>query len=185
MRYLKRAVFLDRDGVINRCVPGRGCPRPPASLAEVDILPGVADALLVLKAYGFLAPVVTNQPDVARGTTARHVVEEINAYLARRLALDHFFVCWHDDVDRCECRKPQPGLLIRAAQILHIDLARSYMVGDRWRDVEAGANAGCRTILITNGYAERAPAQPPDATAESLIEAVAWILYDQQRKEAA
>jgi D-glycero-D-manno-heptose 1,7-bisphosphate phosphatase len=185
MGSLRRAAFLDRDGVINRCVVRRGRPRPPASLAEVEILPGVGEALLALKAQGFLTLVVTNQPDVARGATPRQLVEQINAHLGRRLALDHFFVCYHDDADQCACRKPRPGLLLRAADGLEIDLAGSYMIGDRWRDVEAGANAGCRTILIDYGHAERSPAQPPDAAVGSLIEAVAWIFQDLARGAAA
>jgi D-glycero-D-manno-heptose 1,7-bisphosphate phosphatase len=183
------AVFLDRDGVLNRCVMRDERPHPPASLAELEILPGVREALRALKANRFLTLVATNQPDVARGTILQSQVEEINLHLGGRLALDHFFVCYHDDADGCDCRKPRPGLLLRAARLLEIDLAASYMVGDRWRDIEAGKSAGCRTILIDYGYSERPGtlwvAQPPDAIAGSLAAAVAWILQDQIRGVAA
>jgi D-glycero-D-manno-heptose 1,7-bisphosphate phosphatase len=90
-------------------------------------------------------------------------------------------VCSHADEDHCHCRKPKPGLLQDAAQRHNIDLATSFMVGDRWRDVEAGQNAGCRTILIDDGYEEREPARPPDARVQSLTEAADWILERGQR----
>lgn len=182
---LRRAAFLDRDGVITRCRIEAGRPYPPRSLAEVEILPGVAEALLALREAGLMTLVVTNQPDVARGTLRREVVDAIHVELASRLAIDGFFVCCHDDADACDCRKPRPGLLLRAARELAIDLSTSYMIGDRWRDVEAGVHAGCRTILIDYHYAERRSAREPIATVGSLAEAAAWILRDRFTGEAA
>ena len=185
---LRRAVFLDRDGVLNRCRIEAGCPRPPRTPAEVEILPGVAEAIDMLKAAGFLTLVVTNQPDVARAAQSRACVEQINARLSSRLAIDEFLVCYHDDRDDCTCRKPRPGLLMDAARRRGIDLAASFMVGDRWRDVEAGRRAGCRTLFIDYGYAERRPDPAPHAVVGSLLEAAAWILEtlrQQQGKEAA
>ncbi len=176
-----RAVFLDRDGVINAAVVRDGLPYPPAGLAELHILPGVELALLRLKAAGFTTIVVTNQPDVARGTRTRAAVEEINRWLAGRLALDDFRVCYHDNSDHCNCRKPAPGLLQAAAQDFGLDLAASYMVGDRWRDIEAGQRAGCGTILIDYHYAESHPIHP-DIVVSSLAEAVDWILDRALRK---
>jgi histidinol-phosphate phosphatase family protein len=184
----RRAVFLDRDGVLNRCRIEAGCPHPPRTEAEVEILPGVAEALLALKAAGFLTLVVTNQPDVARAAQSRGMVERINARLGRRLAIDEFLVCYHDDRAHCVCRKPRPGLLLEAARRHGIDLAESFMVGDRWRDVEAGRRAGCRTIFIDYGYAERRPDPAPHRVVGSLVDAAAWILREisqQQGKEAA
>jgi D-glycero-D-manno-heptose 1,7-bisphosphate phosphatase len=173
---VKRAVFLDRDGVLNRALVREGRPYPPASVDELEILPGVPEALDLLHQAGYLLVVVTNQPDVARGTTTREAVEAIHAHLAARLPIDEFHTCYHDDREDCACRKPRPGLLIQAAADLSVNLAQSWMIGDRWRDIDAGHAVGCRTILIDYGYRERAPASPPDAKLGSLREAADWIL---------
>ncbi len=173
----RRAVFLDRDGVLNRPVVRNGRPHPPATLGELEILGDAADTLRALKEAGFLLVSVTNQPDVARGTQRREVVEEINAAIRAALPLDDMLVCYHDDADGCPCRKPGPGLLKDAAKRHRIDLGASFLVGDRWRDVEAGHAAGCTVVLIDYGYSERAAAgPPPDCTVRSLSEAGAWIL---------
>lgn len=172
---MRRAVFLDRDGVINRALVREGKPYPPAGLAEMEVLPGVAQALAALREAGFLLIVVTNQPDVARGTTSREIVEEINKHLAARLAIDEFRTCFHDSGDGCDCRKPLPGALLSAAKIHGIDLGKSYMVGDRWRDTEAGQRAGCKTIFIDYGYSEEQP-ESVDYRVRSLMEATQIIL---------
>ncbi|MEO7145005.1 MAG: HAD-IIIA family hydrolase, partial [Bryobacteraceae bacterium] len=112
---MNKAVFLDRDGVLNRAVLRDGKPYPPASVDELEILPDAAEALGRLKQAGFLLLVVTNQPDVARGAQTRAAVEAMHAALARALPIDGFFVCYHDDADGCDCRKPRPGLLLQAA----------------------------------------------------------------------
>lgn len=171
-----KAIFLDRDGVINKSIVKNGKPYPPASLHELEIIPGVTDALNSLHAAGFLLIVVTNQPDVARGTTEKKIVEEINNYLQQHLLLDEVFVCYHDDIDKCSCRKPLPGLLLQAADKYKINLAQSFMVGDRWKDIDAGKNAGCKTIWIDAGYTEKVPSSDPDFIAKSLKEATNWIL---------
>jgi D-glycero-D-manno-heptose 1,7-bisphosphate phosphatase len=171
----RRAVFLDRDGVINRAPVRDGRPYPPSGPEELEILSNVPEALARLKSAGFRLVVVTNQPDVARGVFSREVVEAIHVDLSARLPIDEIRVCWHDDGDRCRCRKPEPGMLLDAAREAHLDLSSSYMVGDRWRDVEAGRAAGCVTILIDYGYAER-QAGPPDKKTRSLMEAAEWIL---------
>jgi D-glycero-D-manno-heptose 1,7-bisphosphate phosphatase len=179
----RRAVFLDRDGVINRSIIRNGKPYPPATVEEVELLPRVDEALEAMKRAGFVTLVVTNQPDVARGKQRREVVEEINAFLMSRLPIDDVLVCYHDDGDGCLCRKPLPGLLLMGAEQYDIDLAESFMVGDRWRDVEAGNEAGCRTALIDYGYAERKPKTPPDVIVQSLYDATAWILGQFRTKE--
>jgi D-glycero-D-manno-heptose 1,7-bisphosphate phosphatase len=171
-----RAVFLDRDGVLNRAVVRAGRPYPPASVEALEILPGVAEGLAALRAAGYLLLVVTNQPDVARGTLPRAAVEAIHRELLARLPLDGILCCWHDDADGCACRKPRPGLLREAARSRGLDLPASFMVGDRWRDTEAGQAAGCRTIFIDHGYQERRPDRF-DARVASLAEAAAWILH--------
>ena len=172
---MNRAVFLDRDGVINRACVRDGKPYPPAGAAEIEIFPGVPQALTALREAGFLLIVVTNQPDVARGTTSRKTVEEINNHLAASLAIDEFRTCFHDNSDGCNCRKPLPGALLAAAKARNIDLANSYMVGDRWRDIEAGQRAGCKTIFIDYGYTEKQPGRP-DHRVRSLPEAAQIIL---------
>ena len=178
----RRAVFLDRDGVINRAIVRDGKPHPPSCPAELEILPGVSDALARLKAAGFRIIVVTNQPDVARGRQTRENVEALHAaLLASGLPIDSFRVCYHDDGDGCACRKPAPGLLLAAAQEDNLDLAASIMVGDRWRDVEAGRQAGCATIFLDYQYAERRPSRP-DLQVRSLGEGVDWILREKIKK---
>ena len=176
MHRRRQAVFLDRDGVLNEAVVRDGIPHPPATPAELQILPGTAEALLRLKNHEFLLLVVTNQPDVARGSQTREAVEEIGRRLRAELPLDDIFTCYHDDADGCDCRKPRPGLVTRAAQQYGIDLSRSFLAGDRWRDIDAGASAGCRTVWIDRGYTERSPSSAPDMTVRSLPEAVDWIL---------
>ena len=175
----RRAVFLDRDGVINRAMVRQGKPYPPSSLENVEILPSVPEALEKLKEAGFFRICITNQPDVARGKQTREVVEAIHEELLKSLSLDEILVCYHDDSDGCQCRKPLAGLLKSAAELYEIDLKKSFMVGDRWRDIEAGQNAGCKTILIEYGYKERDPASPPDHKVGLLSDAAEWIL--QQR----
>jgi D-glycero-D-manno-heptose 1,7-bisphosphate phosphatase len=173
---MTRAVFLDRDGVLNRAFIRDGKPYPPANLSEFQLLPGVANALWRLKNRGFLLIVVTNQPDVARGTQQRAAVEEMHAAMQGLLPIDACFVCYHDDPDGCDCRKPKPGLLLQAAAEFEIDLKISFMVGDRWRDVDAGRRAGCIPIWIDRGYAERGPYEAPAAKIASFPQAVDWIL---------
>lgn len=170
-----RAVFLDRDGVINRAYVRDGRPVPPSGHEETEILPGVPEALARLRDAGYLIVVVTNQPDVSRGITTRKNVEAIHAVLGASLPINEFRVCYHDDADRCSCRKPAPGMLNDIAREKHLDIASSFMVGDRWRDVEAGRNAGCKTVFIDYGYSERRP-ENPDSIVRSLPEAVDWIL---------
>ncbi len=172
---MRRAVFLDRDGVINRAIVRDGKPYPPASLEELEILPGVHEALQKLHDANYLLVVVTNQPDVARGAAKREDVELMNAFLSSQLPIDDFKTCYHDSGDKCNCRKPLPGALIEAAQEHNIDLSKSFMVGDRWRDVEAGASAGCKTFFINYRYAEQKP-DAPDFIVSSLLEATKIIL---------
>ena len=172
---MRRAVFLDRDGVLNRAIIRDGRPYPPSDLKQLEILPGVAESLRRLHAAGFLLVVVTNQPDVARGVQKRETVEAVNTVLRAGLPIDDFKVCYHDDRDKCGCRKPHPGLLNESAREMNIDLGKSYMIGDRWRDIEAGERAGCTTILICDNYVETGRCEPT-LRAASLLDGVEWIL---------
>jgi D-glycero-D-manno-heptose 1,7-bisphosphate phosphatase len=169
------AVFLDRDGVLNTAIIREGRPHPPASAEELVIAPGVPEACRRLRSLGFLLVVVTNQPDVARGTIDAADVTDIHTRLREQVPLDSIWVCPHDDRDRCSCRKPAPGLLHKAAAFHHIDLTRSFMVGDRWRDIEAGRAAGCRTVLVVDRIYREKPAEGADAVVNGLPEAAAWI----------
>jgi D-glycero-D-manno-heptose 1,7-bisphosphate phosphatase len=171
-----RAIFLDRDGVVNAAVVRDGRPYPPASVDELVIPPGTRGALERLKAAGFALYGCTNQPDVARGTTPRSAVEAINARLMAQLPLDGISVCWHDDKDDCACRKPKPGLVLDLAAAHGIDVGLSWMIGDRWRDVSCAKAAGCGAIFIDYGYLETYKGPPPDVTVRSLGEAVDAIL---------
>lgn len=144
-----KAVFLDRDGVINRALVREGKPYPPSTIHELEILPGVDEALSSLKKEGFLLIVVTNQPDVARGKTKREFVDAINYKLASSLPIDEFCTCFHDDSDNCDCRKPKAGSLLSAATRHDICLTSSFMVGDRWRDMEVGMELGVEPYLLT------------------------------------
>jgi D-glycero-D-manno-heptose 1,7-bisphosphate phosphatase len=157
---MNRAVFLDRDGVINRAPIRDGLPVSPRNLNNLEILPGVETALNGLKRSGFLLIVVTNQPDVARGIISITEVHEINNFLSNSLPIDGFFVCAHDNQDYCTCRKPKSGLLLDAAIQFRIDTKSSYLVGDRWRDIEAGQAVGCACYFIDYGYPEKSPKEP-------------------------
>lgn len=176
---LRPAVFLDRDGVLVETTVREGVPHPPAKLSEVRIVDEVSRTLFNLGAAGYLLIVVTNQPDVARGTQTRSEVEKINRLLMRTMPIDRIYVCYHDSADQCACRKPAPGMLSDAANDFGIDLARSYMIGDRWSDVEAGRRAGCRTILINRTYSQRERCTP-DRVVADLPEAARVILAGQE-----
>jgi D-glycero-D-manno-heptose 1,7-bisphosphate phosphatase len=176
---MRRAVFLDRDGVLNRAILREGKPYSPATLAELRVLAGVRDACRKLREAGFALILITNQPDIARGVISAAQVAEINVRLQRYLELDDIRVCPHDDAAHCVCRKPRPGLLLDAARGWNIDLASSYMVGDRWRDVEAGHRAGCQAVFVDHGYRERQP-DGPYLRVRSLREAAVWIIEKTQ-----
>jgi D-glycero-D-manno-heptose 1,7-bisphosphate phosphatase len=181
-----RAVFLDRDGVINRPMIRDGKPYPPSNLVEFEILPGVPEACQVLKELGFLLVVATNQPDVGRGTLAREAVETIHRWLLQQLPIDCVMTCFHGGAargDPCNCRKPQPGMLFQAAEALKIDLANSFMIGDRWRDVDCGFNAGCHSIFIDWGYEEKLK-RDPNFRARDLLGAAHLIEQLEQTNEA-
>ena len=163
------AVFLDRDGVINRAAVRDGRPYPPARLEDVEILSGAISSVQRLAECGYVLIGITNQPDVARGTQSREVVESINAMILSRLPLREIFVCYHDNNDHCDCRKPKPGLIFRAAEKYGLDLSQSWMVGDRWKDIAAGRAAGLKTIFVDYHYAETYEGIPADFTVKDTL----------------
>lgn len=173
---VKRAVFFDRDGVLNEAEVRDGIPHPPASVAALRIATGAREAVARVRDAGFYAFAVTNQPDVARGAASRETVEAINAAVAAELRLDGVYSCFHDDSDQCDCRKPKPGLLLGVAHERGLSLSDSYMVGDRVKDVECGRAAGCTTVFIDHGYAETPFATRADAIVYSVSEAIDAIV---------
>ena len=178
---MRPAVFFDRDGVLNESVVRAGKPYPPQTPEELVICAGAKGALDELRTAGFALICVTNQPDIARGTTTQATVDAINARLTGALPLDDLLVCPHDDADHCDCRKPKPGLVYEGARRHGLDAARSYLVGDRWRDIEAGAAANCRTVFVDRGYSEPNSSIEPHARVTNVVEAAAWILADSRR----
>ena len=174
----RRAVFLDRDGVINRSIVKDGMPYPPQLLDEFELLPGVIEACRLLKKHGFYLVIATNQPDVGRGTLNQDVVEMMHARMCELLPIDRVEVCY--DLGRgqpSEFRKPATGMLMKAARELGLDLSQSFMVGDRWRDINCGAAAGCRTLFIDYDYDEPLR-QLPDFRVSNLLEAAQIIIQN-------
>jgi D-glycero-D-manno-heptose 1,7-bisphosphate phosphatase len=180
----RRAVFLDRDGVLNRPLVREGRPYPPARVEDFEIYEDVSAGCEQLDSAGFLLVVVTNQPDVNRGTQRREIVEAMHHKMLATLSqIARIEVCWHAGkrwADPCNCRKPQPGMVVRAAEALDIDLDRSFLIGDRWRDVDCGRAAGCRTVFIDRGYSETLRS-PPDWTVKTFAQAVDVILHASDR----
>jgi D-glycero-D-manno-heptose 1,7-bisphosphate phosphatase len=173
---MRRAVFLDRDGVINRAVLRNGKPYPPADLTEFEYLAGVQGAINELRKAGYLIIVVTNQPDVSSGIQSESMVHLIHQKIIQDGLCDEVKVCFHLDRHGCRCRKPKPGMLLEAANRWNINLADSFMVGDRWRDIGAGKAAGCFTYFIDYQYEEQMQFEP-DVMVKSLEEAANHILY--------
>jgi D-glycero-D-manno-heptose 1,7-bisphosphate phosphatase len=178
-----KAVFLDRDGVLIACVVRNGRPYPPLTMEEVEILPGVAEAVRQLSAAGYLLLGASNQPDVGRGTISKEFVEAVNRRLLEELPHIREIDACYDFDDASPRRKPNPGMLLDAARKYDIDLTKSFMVGDRAKDVEAGRRAGCRTIFIDHGYRETRPEPPADFTTDSLSSAAQWILNGQHPRD--
>jgi D-glycero-D-manno-heptose 1,7-bisphosphate phosphatase len=180
----RQAVFLDRDGVLNETVLVDGLSVPPRNIAEFCLIDGVIDAVDRLRNVGFLLFVVTNQPDVARGRQTVAVIEAMHESLRAELAIDDIVTCFHDDVDGCDCRKPKPGMITRAIDDYGIDPSRSFMVGDRWRDVTAGRLAGCTTILVGPDWESPMP-DAPDLRARDLRAAADMICRSQSHVRRA
>jgi D-glycero-D-manno-heptose 1,7-bisphosphate phosphatase len=183
-RPLRRAVFLDRDGVINKTFVRHGVSHPPDHLGEFEFLPGVVAATQRLAEADWPMVVVTNQPDVARGAQTRERVEEMNRHVLEQLPVLEVLTCYHDNTDHCTCRKPQPGLLLRAAERWRLQPAGSVMVGDRWSDVVAGQQAGCTSVLIVTPHSGRERCRP-DHCVSDLAEAAAWILETFSQRSVA
>lgn len=174
-----KAVFLDRDGVLTIPLFRDGRSFAPLKLEDFRVYPDIAGSLEALKRQGFLLVVVTNQPEVGRGRLGQKTLCEMHRRLSAALPVDAIKVCPHTPEDRCNCRKPLPGMLLEAAKEFEIHLAASYMVGDRPGDIAAGHAAGCRSIFVDLGYTAETPPRQPDAVVPSLQGAVDWILANE------
>ena len=178
----RRAVFLDRDGVLNLPVVRDGATVSSDPRRGFQLYDDVADGCARLKSAGFLLVVITNQPDVGRGTQTREVVEAMHMKMQSALpSLDRVEICYHAGEhygEPCDCRKPRPGMILRAAAELKIDLGGSYVIGDRWRDIDCARAAGCRAIFIERGYKESLR-ERPDFTVGNFSDAVSALLDDQ------
>jgi D-glycero-D-manno-heptose 1,7-bisphosphate phosphatase len=170
-----RGAFIDRDGVINKVKLHKNTPLPPSKIDEIEILEGVLEAITLLTEKKFVPIVVTNQPDIARGLYSREHVDSINQRISQLTGIKHFYVCPHDENQFCNCRKPKPGLIKQAVLDLNLTLDGSIVVGDRWRDIEAGQTLKINSYFIDYSYEEKQPSQPFTRVL-SLIEAVRLIL---------
>ena len=149
---MKSAVFFDRDGVINKVILRYGQPFSARHFDEFELVEGVREVLQAFRKEGFINIIVTNQPDIARGLMKKEELEKMHVLIREELPVDVILVCPHDDNDNCNCRKPKPGLLLKAAKERNIDLHSSFVIGDQWKDMEAGKNVNCSTILIDYPY---------------------------------
>jgi D-glycero-D-manno-heptose 1,7-bisphosphate phosphatase len=169
------AVFLDRDGVINRAIERDGTAYSPMQLSEFEFLPGVIKACAELHEAGLPLVVVTNQPEIARKRLSLETLEAMHEEIRRQLPVLDILYCGHDDQDRCPCRKPKPGMILDASRRHGLDPTKSVMIGDRWKDIAAGSAAGCSTIQVGPGYSHELILSMPDASSSSLAEATALI----------
>ncbi|MCB1194073.1 MAG: HAD family hydrolase [Leptospiraceae bacterium] len=169
---MEKAVFFDRDGVINKAIVKDGKPYPPSDITQFEWNEKIEEVLDYVKSLGYLAFIFTNQPDVARGAQTKENVESIHKLILSKLSIDEIYCCYHDSGDNCECRKPKPGMLYEAQNKYNIDLGKSFVIGDRWRDIEAGKQAGCKTIFIDYHYDESLKSRP-----DYVIDRIQEVLY--------
>ena len=154
---MDKAVFLDRDGVLNRVYVRDGKSYAPRNIKDFILLPYAVPSVKKLREAGYLVIVVTNQPDINNGLITRENVDKMHIQLKRKTLVNEIFLCPHSREENCGCRKPKAGMLIEAANLFHINLRKSFMIGDRASDIAAGLEAGCRTIFINRKYNETAP----------------------------
>ena len=172
---MNKAVFLDRDGVINKTIIIDGKSYAPRLLKDFKIFPKVKSDVKKLKNNGFKVFVITNQPDIGNKLLKKKTLNEMHSLLKTKVSIDKIYYCPHTRSDRCKCRKPKPGMIIKASNDSNIYLKESYMVGDRKIDIDAGLKAGCKTIFVNNNYYEKKPTKQ-EKTVKSLHAAVRYIL---------
>jgi len=170
----KKAVFLDRDGVINEVIYRDGSEKPssPWDFEEFRLIPGIKRSLEELNKMGFYLFVISNQPDISRGLVKEGTTERINNIISEELPITEIRVCPHDDYHNCNCRKPKPGMIFELSKKWKIDLEESFLIGDNWKDIEAGKSAGLTCIIIDMAYNKSVDA---DYRAEKIEKAVELI----------
>ena len=178
MRKNNKCVFFDRDGVINEVVFRDGKPCSPRNINEFKIINGVRETFEAIRGLGYKIVIFTNQPDISRGLMTSEELEKMHSIIEEVLNPDIVLYCPHDDLDNCECRKPKPGMLIKAAEEIGVDLNASFVIGDTWKDIEAGKSVGCTTILLNTSYNLEVKS---DYRVENLEEALR-IIARQDRK---
>jgi len=162
-----KAIFLDRDGIVNKAIVEKGLPYSPTRLGDIFLTDGIKDLIKKWHDEEYIVIVVTNQPDVANHIITKNKVDKINNYLKSIALFDDIFTCYHNGKDDCDCKKPKTGLFLQAKEKYDIDFSQSYVIGDRWKDIEAGKNIGCKTIFVDYHYDEERP-NKPDYTAKSV-----------------
>jgi len=171
---MNTAIFLDRDGVINQPILRNGLNKPiaPWSMDEFKLCEGIKNPLKQLANNKYRLFVVTNQPDISKEIIDASLVEKMNEIIRDTLPVDEIAYCPHEDYHECNCRKPKPGMILELSDKWNIDLEKSFMIGDGWKDIQAGESAGCKTILLDKDYNKGVNA---DFHVRSLIEAVKII----------
>ncbi len=156
---MRKAIFFDRDGVLIKTDIKSGSPVAINDNNNVEFATNQVNLFKELKLKGFLFFLFTNQPDVARGKVLKVEVDLINIRVAERYLLDDIFVCYHDDIDNCMCRKPKNGLILEARDKYNLNLNQSFVIGDRWRDMDAAENSNCKSVFIDHHYSEKHPSK--------------------------
>jgi D-glycero-D-manno-heptose 1,7-bisphosphate phosphatase len=175
VRQVNRAVFLDRDGVINQVIIRDGEVFSPRSREEFLFIEESVQAIKYLKKAGFIVIVVTNQPDIARKRLSSDDLQWMTGKIMEVTEVDDIVICYHDDSDACPCRKPKAGMLLESSKKWKVDLSRSFMIGDTWKDVKVGQNAGCIPILLDAPYNKDVVC---NLRVSSLTEALQIVLDD-------
>ena len=154
---MKKAVFLDRDGVVSRAVVINNRPFSIRRASDLQILDEVNEALGIFGKLALIPIIISNQPDVARGLLSQLEHEKIESKIVTLTGISKIYTCTHDEKDNCFCRKPKPGLILKAAEDHDIDITKSYLIGDRWRDMDLAKNVDCRSFFINRNYEEKYP----------------------------
>jgi D-glycero-D-manno-heptose 1,7-bisphosphate phosphatase len=149
---MKKAVFIERDGILNEVRPGPKHQIVPLTLEEFKVRQEVVEPLRRLKQVGFVLIVTSNQPGLSRGYQSRRELDRMHDIVRRIFPVDDIMVCPHDEADHCPCRKPRPGLLIEAAFKWHLNLDHSFVISDKWQDAEAARTAGCTSLLLKSPW---------------------------------
>ena len=174
----KKAVFLDRDGIINQVVYHDDINKPssPWKMEEFKLIDGIKKHLDELKKNGFLIFIISNQPDIKRGNVDKETAEKINKILYEKFPIDDIMVCPHDDLDNCSCRKPKPGMIIELSKKWNVDIKKSFLIGDSWKDIGAGKNAGVKSILIDKSYNQEVESEHRVENLKSAIELIKTLI---------